>query len=41
MSDLSCAIRMRALMRLSLRVEIHTIGNIKFFSQKPEESLDD
>jgi hypothetical protein len=32
---------MRALLRLSLPVEILTIGNIRFFSQKPRESLDD
>jgi hypothetical protein len=31
MSGLSCAIPMRALLRLSLHVEICTIGNIIFF----------
>jgi hypothetical protein len=32
---------MRALQRLSLRVEILIIGNIRLFSQKSGESLDD
>jgi hypothetical protein len=38
---LNCAILMRALLRLSLHIEILTIRNIIFFSQKPGESLDD
>jgi hypothetical protein len=41
MSGLSCATPMRAPLRLSLPVEIRTIGNIILFSQKPGESLDD
>jgi hypothetical protein len=40
MFGLNCAILMRALLRLSLHVEILTIGNIKL-SQKLGESLDD
>jgi hypothetical protein len=40
MSDLSCAIPMRALLRLSLHVEILIIGNIRF-SLRNLESLDD
>jgi hypothetical protein len=32
---------MRDLLRLSLHVEILTIGNIRFFSQKPREFLDE
>jgi hypothetical protein len=32
---------MMVLLRLSLHVEIFTIGNIRFFSQKLEEFLDD
>jgi hypothetical protein len=40
MSGLNCAILMRALLRLSLHVEILTIGNIRLFSQKSRESLD-
>jgi hypothetical protein len=31
MSSLNCAILMRALLRLSFRVEIFTIGNIRLF----------
>jgi hypothetical protein len=41
MSDLSCATPMRALLRLSLHVEILITDSNRFFSQKPEESLDD
>jgi hypothetical protein len=41
MSGLSCATPMKAHLRLSLHIEIHTIDNIRFFSQKPRESLDD
>jgi hypothetical protein len=40
MSGLNCAILMRALLRLSLHVEIFTIGNIRRFSHKSRESLD-
>jgi hypothetical protein len=40
MTSLNCAILMRALLRLSLRVEILTIGNIRLFLKKLE-SLDD
>jgi hypothetical protein len=40
MSGLNCAILMRALLRLSLHVEILTIGNIRRFSHKSRESLD-
>jgi hypothetical protein len=40
MPGLNCAILMRALLRLSLHVEILTIGNIRLFSQKSRESLD-
>jgi hypothetical protein len=36
----SCAILMRALLRLSLHVEILIIGSTRLFSQKPGESLD-
>jgi hypothetical protein len=32
---------MRALLRLSLRIEVLRIGNIRLFSQKFEKSLDD
>jgi hypothetical protein len=38
---LNCAILMMALLRLSLLVKILTIGSTKYFSHKPEESLDD
>jgi hypothetical protein len=41
MFGLNYAIFIRALLRLSLHVEILTIGNIRPFSQKPGESLDD
>jgi hypothetical protein len=41
MYDLNCAILMRALLRLSLHIDIHTICNIRLFSQKTGESLDD
>jgi hypothetical protein len=37
----SCAILMRALLRLSLHVEILIIGSTRFFSQKPGELFDD
>jgi hypothetical protein len=40
MSDLSCAIPMRGLLRLSLHVGILIIGSTKL-SQKPGESLND
>jgi hypothetical protein len=40
MPGLNCAILMRALLRLSLHVEILTIGNIRRFSHKSRESLD-
>jgi hypothetical protein len=40
MFGLSCAIHMRALLRLSLHVEIPITDNIRLFSQKPGESLD-
>jgi hypothetical protein len=38
---LSCATHMRALLRLSLHVEILITDSTKLFSQKPGESLDD
>jgi hypothetical protein len=38
---LSCATHMRALLRLSLHVEIPIIDSTRLFSQKPGESLDD
>jgi hypothetical protein len=38
---LSCATPMRALLRLSLHVEILITGSTRLFSQKPGESLDD
>jgi hypothetical protein len=41
MSDLSCAIPMRVLLRLSLYVEILITCNTRLFFQKPGESLDD
>jgi hypothetical protein len=41
MFGLNCTILMRVLLRLSLPIEILTIGNIRLFSQKPGESLDD
>jgi hypothetical protein len=41
MSGLNCAILMRTLLRLSLHVEILTIDNIRLFSQKSGEFLDD
>jgi hypothetical protein len=41
MSSLNCEILMMVLLRLSVLIEILTIGNIRFFSQKPKESLDD
>jgi hypothetical protein len=41
MLGLSCATHMRALLRLSLRVEILITDSIRFFSQKPGEFLDD
>jgi hypothetical protein len=41
MFGLNYAILIRALLKLSLHVEILTIGNIRLFSQKPGESLDD
>jgi hypothetical protein len=41
MFDLSFAILMRALVKLSHLVRTHTIGNIKPFSPRPGESLDD
>jgi hypothetical protein len=41
MIDLSCAIFMRAPLRLSLHVEILIINSIILFSQKPSELLDD
>jgi hypothetical protein len=41
MFGLSFAILMRALVKLSHLVRALTIGNIKYFSQKPGESLDD
>jgi hypothetical protein len=41
MFGLSCATHMRALLRLSLHVEILITGSTNFFSQKPGESLDD
>jgi hypothetical protein len=41
MPDLNCAIFMRALVRLSIHIEILIIANIRFFSQKPGESLYD
>jgi hypothetical protein len=41
MFGLSCATRMRALLRLSLCVEILITDSTRLFSQKPGESLDD
>jgi hypothetical protein len=41
MFGLNCATHMRALLRLSLHVEIPITDSTKLFSQKPEESLDD
>jgi hypothetical protein len=41
MSRLNCAILMSIFLRLSLLVRTHTIGNIRLFSQKYGESLDD
>jgi hypothetical protein len=41
MFDSSCAVLMRALLRLSLRIEILITGSTRLFSQKPGESLDD
>jgi hypothetical protein len=41
MFTLSFAILMRALVKLCHLVRALTIGNIKLFSQKPGESLDD
>jgi hypothetical protein len=41
MFDLSCATHMKALLRLSLHVEIYITDSTRLFSQKPEESLDD
>jgi hypothetical protein len=41
MSDLSCAILMSALLRLSPRIEILITGSTRLFSQKHGESLDD
>jgi hypothetical protein len=41
MFDLSYATHMRALLRLSLHVEIPITDSIKLFSHKPGESLDD
>jgi hypothetical protein len=41
MFGLNCAILMRALLRLNLLIKILTIGNIKHFSHRPRESLDD
>jgi hypothetical protein len=41
MFDLNCAILMRALLRLSLCIEILIIGNIRLFLKKLGESLDD
>jgi hypothetical protein len=41
MFGLSCATPMRALLRLSLCVEILIIDSTRHFSQKPKESLDD
>jgi hypothetical protein len=37
----SCTIFMRALLRLSLHIEILITDSIRFFSQKPGESHDD
>jgi hypothetical protein len=41
MFGLNCAILMRALLRLSLCIEILIIGNIRLFLKKLGESLDD
>jgi hypothetical protein len=41
MFDLSCAILMRALLRLSPRIEILITSSTRLFSQKHGESLDD
>jgi hypothetical protein len=41
MSGLSCSIQMRVILRLSLHVYILIIDDIRFFSQKLGESLDD
>jgi hypothetical protein len=41
MFGLSFAIFIRALLKLSHLVRTFTIGNIKYFSQKSRESLDD
>jgi hypothetical protein len=41
MFDLSCATHMRDFLILTLHIEILIICNIRFFSQKPRESLDD
>jgi hypothetical protein len=41
MLGLNFATLMRALLRLSLHIEILITGSTGFFSQKPEESLDD
>jgi hypothetical protein len=38
---LNCATHMRALLRLSLHIEIPITDSIRLFSQKPGESLDD
>jgi hypothetical protein len=41
MFSLSCTTYMRALLRLSLHVEIPITNSTRLFSQKPRESLDD
>jgi hypothetical protein len=41
MSGLNCATPMRALLRLSLHVEILITDSNRLFSQKPKKSLDD
>jgi hypothetical protein len=41
MCGLNCAISMRALLKLSHLVRTLIIDNIRLFSQKPGESLDD
>jgi hypothetical protein len=41
MFGLNCTTHMRALLRLSLHVEILITDSTRLFSQKPEESLDD
>jgi hypothetical protein len=41
MFGLNCAILMRALLKLSLCIEILIIGNIRLFLKKLGESLDD